>query len=52
MDEHITTIMIFNPGSSTHWFSGRSWIHIKLEFGNVVFGEREKPEYPDKNLSE
>jgi len=25
---------------------------IELKFGNVVFEERGKPEYPEKNLSE
>ena len=25
---------------------------VELEFGNVGFEEREKPEYPEKNLSE
>ena len=29
-----------------------SWFLVELEFGNVVFGERGKPEYPEKNLSE
>ena len=27
-------------------------LQIELEFGSVVFEERGKPEYPEKNLSE
>ena len=29
-----------------------TWFLVELEFGNVGFEERGKPEYPEKNLSE
>ena len=32
--------------------SSPTWFLVELEFGNVVFGERGKPEYPEKNLLE
>ena len=32
--------------------SSPTWFLVELEFGNVVFGERGKLEYPEKNLSE
>ena len=32
--------------------SSSSWYLVELEFGKVGFREEEKPEYPEKNLSE
>jgi len=42
--------MVIRSGTSIRWFSTVSRLNWNLEM--LVFEERRKPEYPEKNLSE